>query len=111
METLGTFGLQAGQAVKKFIPCYIQPDFFDNGFTDRAGAQIDDKIAGLAAIIEARVKKGEDSLDINEEYSRLVKLRNALGEIVGRLRGSLCIDISDGQMEVNLPKIIRKIKE
>jgi hypothetical protein len=111
METLNSFGLQLGQVTKKFIPCYIQPDFFDAGFTDKAGLQLDEKIVGLAAIIGARLKKGEDSLDVNEEYSRLIKLRNSLGEIIGRLKNSLCIDISNGQLEANLPKIIQKIKE
>ena len=111
METLNTFSLQLGQAPKKFIPCYIQPDFFDINFTDKAQLQLDEKIASLAAIIEARVKKGEDNLDINDEYSRLVKLRNSLGEIVGRLRNSLCIDISNEQLEASMPKIIQKIKE
>jgi hypothetical protein len=111
METLNTFGLQLGQTPKKFIPCYIQPDFFDAGFTDRAQLQLNEKIAGLAAIIEARVQKGEDNLDVNDEYSRLVKLRNSLGEIVGRLRNSLCIDISNERLEANMPKIIQKIKE
>lgn len=111
METLHTFGLQLGQVPKKFIPCYIQPDFFDLNFTDKAQLQLDEKIAGLAAIIGARVEKGADNLDINDEYSRLVKLRNSLGEIVGRLRNSLCIDISNEKLEANMPKIIEKIKE
>ncbi|MCH5720860.1 hypothetical protein [Niabella hibiscisoli] len=111
METLNTFGLQLGPVAKKFIPCYIQPDFFDIGFTDKAQLQLDEKITSLAALIEGRLKKGEDSLDVNDEYSRLIKLRNSLGEIVGRLRNSLCIDISNEKLEANMPKIIQKIKE
>lgn len=111
METLNTFGLELGQVTKKFIPCYIQPDFFDAAFTDKARLQLDEKIAGLASIIEARLKKGEDSLDVNDEYSRLIKLRNSLGEIIGRMRNSLCINISNDQLEANLPRIIQKINE
>lgn len=111
METLNTFGLQLGHNPKKFIPCYIQTDFFEVGFTDKAQLQLDEKIAGLAAIIQGRINRGEDALDINDEYSRLIKLRNSLGEIVGRLRNSLCIDISNDKLEANMPKIIQKIRE
>ncbi|MCH5597325.1 TIR domain-containing protein [Niabella ginsengisoli] len=111
METLNTFGLQLGTVPKKFIPCYIEPDFFDIHFTDEALKQIEQKIDGLAVLIETRVKQGQDNLDINDEYSRLIRLRNSLGEIVGRLRNSLCMDITESKFEMNLPKIIQKINE
>lgn len=111
METLDTMGLRLGKEVKKFIPCYTEPDFFDPGFTDTSTKKLNEKISSLAVIIENRVKQGQDSLDVNDEYSRLIKLRNSLAEIVGHLRNSLCIDISDVNFEAGIFKIIQKIKE
>ncbi|WP_460762706.1 TIR domain-containing protein [Niabella terrae] len=111
METLQTFGLEKGPQSKKFIPCYTSPDFFDPGFTDNALEQIGDKIAVLAPLLEQRIKSGQDTLDIQDEYSRLIKLKNNLGEIIGKLRGSLCMDISDTGFEASFPRILEAIRQ
>lgn len=109
MESINTFYQEKGETPKKFIPCYIEANFFDQGFTGEAITEIDEKLSSLGAILKSRVEQNFGIDDISSERSRLLELKHNIDKIVGRLRNSLCIDIRDKNFEQGISKVIEKI--
>lgn len=109
-ETINTF-YQEKFRNKKFIACYTDDDFFDNRFRVTATLKIDEKINKLDSLILEYMSLKLDTTDLNDEKSRLFQLRNNLGDILQRLRNSLCLDIKENLFETNLKRLISAIKE
>jgi hypothetical protein len=95
---------------KKFIACYLDDDFFRNDFRLTATKQIDVKIEEIDNLIPAYNAQKIDTNDLNSQKSRLYKLRNNLGDILLRLRESLCIDIREPKFDDSVAKIVDAIK-
>lgn len=110
MESINTFFQEKSADPKQFIPCYIEPDFFDQKFTGDAINEIDQRLNALNTIMEERIKQNLGIDDIDDERSRLLDLKHYIDKIVGRLRNSLCIDVRDENFETGIKKIIEKIK-
>jgi hypothetical protein len=111
LESIDTFYQEKFTGSKKFIACYIDDDFFRTDFRLNATKQIDIKIEEIDNLIPAYITQKIDTNDLNSQKSRLYKLRNNLGDILLRLRESLCIDIRDEKFDENVAKIVRTIKE
>lgn len=111
MESINTFYQEKAVTNKKFIPCYVETDFFDQKFTDEAIKEIDQKLDALNTIMASRIEEKRGIADINDERARLLDLKHYIDKIIGRLRNSLCIDIRDENFESGIKKIIEKIKE
>ncbi len=109
-ETINTF-YHEKFSDKKFIACYIDEDFFDNKFRINATRKIDDKIKEIDGLLFEYMELKLDPTDLNNEKSRLFQLRNNLGDILQRLRNSLCIDIRENVIENNIKRIISTINE
>jgi hypothetical protein len=110
METINTYNLEKADSNNRFIPCYIEDDFFSRSFTDEALDVIDEDLKKMEVLIKNRVDKGRNTRDLNNEYTRLKELSHNLDEIVRRLRESLCIDIRDANLDKNISKIVDRIK-
>jgi len=110
IETINTF-YHEKYSDKKFIACYTDDDFFDNKFRITATRKIDEKIKELDNLILEYMELKLDPTDLNNEKTRLFQLRNNLGDILQRLRNSLCIDINDNVFEDNIKRIISAINE
>lgn len=110
METINTLAYKKFFPNAKFIPCNIDNEFFDDQFVAHAVMKIQNRISEIDSIIAEQNKLGIDSLNFNEEKTRLHYLKGHLSEIVGHLKGGLCIDISLGNFETNFPKIVEAIK-
>ena len=110
IETINTF-YHEKYSDKKFIACYTDDDFFDNKFRITATRKIDEKIKELDNLILEYMELKLDPTDLNNEKTRLFQLRNNLGDILQRLRNSLCIDINDNVFEDNVKRIISAINE
>ena len=95
---------------KKFIACYVDDDFFRTDFRLNATKQIDMKIEEIDNLIPAYITQKIDTNDLNSQKSRLYKLRNNLGDILLRLRESLCVDIRGERFDENVAKIVGAIK-
>ena len=95
---------------KKFIACYVDDDFFRTDFRLNATRQIDVKIEEIDNLIPAYNAQKIDTNDLNSQKSRLYKLRNNLGDILLRLRESLCIDIREPKFDDSVAKIVEAIK-
>ncbi len=109
METINTFFAVKIKKDRKFIACFLDDDFFNKDFTLKAVEKIDQDISEIENLMSEYSEKKLDTGDLNTEKTRLYDLRNNLDKIIGKLRGSLCIDIRGEQFEQNLPKILEAI--
>jgi hypothetical protein len=109
LESINTFYHQKFEKDKKFIACYIDDDFFQTGFRLKATRQIDAKIAEIDKLLPEYVAEKIDPIDLNNQKSRLYKLRNDLGDILLRLKESLCLDIRGEKLDTSVTKIVETI--
>jgi hypothetical protein len=109
METVNTFYLQRFSKYKQFISCYLDDDFFNIGFTGNAMASIDRQLKEVNDQILKHTELGIDTRDLNDSKSRLFALRNNLDEIIQKLRNTLSVDIRNGKLAENFPKVLKSI--
>ena len=109
METITTFYQEQLKVQKKFIACYVNDEIFQRSFTDEALRFIEKEMQSISVAREERTKKGYDTRDLNNEYSRLKDLSAHLDEIIRRLRESLCIDIRKEKLEENFEKLLQAV--
>ena len=107
-ETINTFYLEKFSN-KKFIACYIEGDFLDNEFRITATKNIDEKLGKIDSMILEYMNLKLDTSDLNNEKTRLFQLRNNLGDILQRLRNSLCLDMKEDAFDNNIKRLISAI--
>jgi hypothetical protein len=110
MEMTEAFNSRDRSAEKGFIGCYIDKSFLERGFVDEALAVVNNDLRQLEQLKLDRLKNRMDTRDINKDYSRLRQLSDSIDDIIGRLRGCICIDISGANLKQNLPNIVQAIK-
>ena len=110
LESIATFYHEKFTSNKTFIACYIDDDFFRTDFRLNATRQIDAKIEEIDKLIPEYNAKKIDTNDLNSQKSRLYKLRNNLGDILLRLKESLCVDIREDKFDESMTKVISAIK-
>ncbi|WP_422081466.1 toll/interleukin-1 receptor domain-containing protein [Ulvibacterium sp.] len=96
---------------KKLIGCYNDDEFLSIEFVSNAVREIDRKLKELREQVDTQHNLDVDSTNLNNEITRLFKLRNNLPQIVGYLRDILCLDIRDDKFEGSMDKIVKSIKE
>ncbi len=111
METIDTFYHGKFKEDKRFIACYIDDDFFKAQFRLEATQKIDAKIAEIDQLIPQYIEQKIDTNDLNSEKSRLFELRNNLGTILMRLKGSLSLDVREDQFEQSLKRLVNTLRE
>lgn len=109
LESIDTFYHETSTGKKKFIACYIDDDFFRTDFRLNATKQIDQRIEEIDKLIPEYNAQKIDTNDLNSQKSRLYKLRNNLGDILLRLRESLCVDIREDKFKDSFVKIVNAI--
>jgi TIR domain/Effector-associated domain 11 len=109
LESVDTFYHETFTGKKKLIACYIDDDFFRTDFRLNATRQIDQRIEEIDKLIPEYNAQKIDTNDLNSQKSRLYKLRNNLGDILLRLRESLCVDIREDKFKDSLVKIVNAI--
>lgn len=110
MESITTFYSEKFQN-KKFIACYIDDEFFQIDYESKAIDRIDQKIAEIDRLAPIHSEKKIDTVSLNNQKTRLFKLRNNLGEILQRLTESLVMDIRDDKFDESVKRVVRTIKE
>jgi hypothetical protein len=110
LESIEAFYKENTSNSKKFIACYIDDDFFETDFRLNATKQIDAKIADIDNRIPEYIILKIDTNDLNSQKTRLYKLRNNLGDILARLKDSLCLDIRGDKFDDSIGKIVNAIK-
>lgn len=110
LESIDSFYHEKFTGNKKFIACYVDDDFFRTDFRLNATKQIDVKIEEINNLIPEYIVQKIDTNDLDSQKARLYKLRNNLGDILLRLRDSLCVDIRQDKFDENVAKIVAAIK-
>ncbi len=111
METINTFYHEKFRSDKKFIACYINDDFMQTNFRLKATKQIDARIAEIDQQLPKYIELKIDTIDLNNEKSRLHKLRSNLGDFLLRFRESFTLDIREDKFHDSVAKIINTIKK
>ncbi len=108
MESVLTF---AGEklANKKFIAVYEDDSFMKRSFTDDALDKVEEEILDISTTIQKRLSKNRRIEDLQNDLSRYRELESNLPQIIGRLKGSLCIPIGEDKFEEGMQKISNEI--
>jgi hypothetical protein len=109
MESVYAFYFEAQVERKKYIACYLDDRFLDLDFRLMATCDIDKSIAEIDVLIPEYNARKIDTVDLNQRKSRLYTLRNHLGDILGRLRGTLCLDIRDDRFSASMERVAQEI--
>jgi len=110
METVNTFALQKWTQQKRFIVAYLDDEFFQPSFRLDATAEIDAKIREIDVLIPRYMQQKLNPEDLHQEKSRLFDLRNNLGNILQRLKGSLCLDLRQPHFDNSIERIVAALK-
>ena len=94
-----------------FMPCSIDNSIFNPSFIDQALDILDGQIKEIDNTIQIRLQKRHGIEDLTEELTRIRNLRSELPSIIGRLKNSLCVNLSDEQFEAGIVKVIGDIKK
>jgi hypothetical protein len=95
---------------RRFIACYVDDDFLDLAFSVKATDIIDRKIGEIDKLIAKHRAKRIDTTELNDEKSRLFRLRSGLGDVLARLRGGLCLDVRPGKRAASVAKLIETLR-
>jgi hypothetical protein len=109
METIRSFHLQESKDGKLFIGCYLSDDHFRPEFRLECTRQIDERLQIIDRLIAEYAEKKIDPVDLNQEKTRLYDLRNNLGNILARLKETLCLDLRDPQFEKSCRSLVATI--
>jgi hypothetical protein len=109
METVNTFFSEKFSGGKKFIACFVDDGFLQNGFRLEATAKIDAKLLEIDELIPRYAAQKIDTNDLNDERSRLFELRNHVGDILKRLRGSLSLDLRGDHFEKSVQRVADEV--
>jgi hypothetical protein len=106
METIGTFNSES-KVRRKFLAAVVDDSFFKRKFTDEAIDSIDAEITEIVEMLKGRIEKKTGFADLYGEFTRYLRLRNGIDEIIRRLKESLSIDISNDKFDQGLEKLIK----
>jgi hypothetical protein len=107
LETFTTFAAEQSCGGTRFIAGYLDESFFVPTFRLEATQRIDARIEEIDALIPRYLEKKLDTVDLNNERTRLLRLRNGLGEVLERLKGTLSLDLRNDQFETSVGKIVQ----
>lgn len=94
---------------RAFVACYLDEGFLDDGFQLRATQTISEKIDKLEALARAHAEQKIDTNALDAKKRRLYKLKSVLGELLGHLRETLCLDIREQGFDTNLQRLVEKL--
>ena len=92
-----------------FMPCNIDNSFFNIAFIDLALDVLDERSIKISKTLQSRLKKGHGIEDLADEHTRLNRLRVELPSIIGRLKNSLCVSLTDGHFDSGMEKVVKDI--
>ncbi len=93
IETINAFHRQKWMDGKLFIGALLSDDFFRPEFRLECTRIIDERLETIERLLPGYREKMIDTVDLNDEKTRLYELRNNLGSILANLKGSLCLNL------------------
>lgn len=110
LETLRTFAEEEVYGRHRLIACSLDDAFLQRDFVLKAVDSIDSELKEIARLMPEYDKKNLDTVDLNDEKSRLYLLRANLGRIVSRLKKSLTLDIRGEKFQENIQRLVSEVK-
>jgi len=111
-EALETFMHEHVHGKTKYIPLVIDNSFYEDKFYIRAVERVDQGIYDLVNDISELSKKGVATTVLDTKKNQLVKLRNELGTVLGRLADNLYADCTTPESTMkNIKTLCRQMQE
>jgi hypothetical protein len=111
LESVESFAAEKFLEGKKFIACYIDEELFRDEFLIEAIDALDQQIKEIENKIQDCAKRNVNAKNFETKKDRKYRLRNSLPDILGRLLGSLTLDIREPEFDKNLQRIIVEINK
>ncbi len=111
IELAGSLKFKEFFEEKKFIGCYLDKDFFDDGFVDKIGDTIQDKLDALNPLFEKRRNRNMLTTDLDDSRTKLINLQHNLPPIVAYLRDVKNVDVRKEVFEQNFPEVLQSLKD
>lgn len=110
LETINTLNRNKWVEDRLFIACYLDDDFFRPEYRLECTRQIDARLASIEQLIPEYAANKLDTVDLNQEKTRLYDLRNNLGTILATLKQVLCLDLRESQFAESEKKLVAAIR-
>ena len=111
LETIQTLNRNKWVRDRLFIFCYLDDEFFRPEFRLDATRKADERLREIERLVPEYAERRIDTVDLNEEKTRLYDLRNNLGTILATLRDSLCLDAREEKLEETGQRIAAAVHE
>lgn len=95
---------------KRVLPCKIDDALSNSAFRARAMAKFDAKLKELKEAINERLDNGEAIADLQNQYGRLLSLKNGYDNIMAEFRDKNRGDLTAENYEVGLNQLVKSIK-
>jgi hypothetical protein len=95
---------------RKFLPVNVDKEFLRSEFTDESLDLIESELEKINRIRSKRILKNRGTEDLDPQITRYRRLQTELPDIIGKLRNSLCVDVSQDNFEAGMQKLIHDIK-
>jgi len=103
METVKT-----RQRDKVLLPCYVEPDFLERGYSSTLKKHIEQELAAIDSLIDEDRQSGYNYREHESERQRYLSLSNEIDDILKFLKESLCMDISHNSFDDSIEKILER---
>ena len=111
LETIQTLNRNKWVRDRLFIFCYLDDEFFRPEFRLEATRKADERLREIERLIPEYAERRIDTVDLNEEKTRLYDLRNNLGTILATLKDTLCLDAREEKLEESCQRIAAAVHE
>ncbi len=111
METIQTLSRNKWVNSRLFIACYLDDDFFKPEFRLESTKKIDERLKEIEQLIPEYAERKIDTIDLNDEKTRLYDLRNGLGTILAALKDSLCLDVRGESLEESGRRLVAAVRD
>ena len=103
METVKT-----RQREKVLLPCYVEPDFLERGYSSTLKKHIKQELAAIDSLIDEARQSGYNYREHESERQRYLALFKEIDDILKFLKESLCMDISHNSFDDSMEKILER---
>ena len=109
METIQTLQRNRAMNDRLFVACYLDDDFFQPEYRLECTKRIDARLAQIEESAPEYATQKLDTVDLNNEKTRLYDLRNNLGTILATFKQILCLDVRDGAFDESGDKLVAAV--
>lgn len=95
---------------RKFLPVNVDNDFLNTDFVDEALVNVKKELNKNNKMRSKRILDNYGTEDLDVQITRLRDLIHGMPTLIKKLRGSLCVDISQNNFSTGMQKVVTDIK-